>query len=201
MSSDSLCQTVSSNQVSIALGTMDTPNYQPEEIDHPITKPIGQIEDDFERNPIDEPDAIDEIEDLFLAACSQEGLYFDEVDEDICEGDESTFRNEFGWIRSQGQPFALILHDLLEHLLVWGESCVVGRNMGGLLALISEVGSNVQRVVDAYLQAIPKAVQTLFEMSIGRWTILCLLQMPTRSEVGMSIYIYFEVNTEGNSEQ
>ncbi|KUL89660.1 hypothetical protein ZTR_00579 [Talaromyces verruculosus] len=138
---------------------MDTSNYQREEIDHPVTKPIGQIEHDFERNPIDEPDAIDEIEDLFLAACSQEGLYFDDVDEDICEGDES----EFGWIRSQGQPFALILHDLLEYLLIWGESCVVGRNDGAFLGLISEVGSNIQQVVNAYLQAIPKAVQTLFE--------------------------------------
>lgn len=145
---------------------MDTPNYQPDEIDHATTKPINQIEDVFERNPIDETDAIDdidEIEDLFLAACSQEGIYVDDPGEDVWVSDESSFGNKSGWIRSQGQPFSRILYDLLKDLVLWSETCPVGRNHGAFRALMNEVGTSIQRVVDVYLLAIPMAVQALFE--------------------------------------
>lgn len=142
---------------------MPIPNLRPDKIDSENTQALisNLVPDEIDSLHDPDIDLIDEIEDLSLAACGQEDQYFDE-DNDAVEipipedGLGSVYIQE-------PRSFSHILHDLLDKLSVWSNTCTVGRDHGAFVALISDVKPNIHQIVDTYLQGKPQAVQALFE--------------------------------------
>ncbi|KUL90501.1 hypothetical protein ZTR_00013 [Talaromyces verruculosus] len=141
-------------------------------------------------------DLIDDTEDLFLAACIQEGLEFDETDEDEFtieksqrEESPSTRDVTHGRIRSQGQPFAHTIRNILVDLVAWGGTCELGRDTGAFRTLLGEIESNIDQVLDDYLKAIPQHVQALFQND--HWSFDDLVSLSDAKEVqSRGVYIH-----------
>ncbi|RAO69093.1 uncharacterized protein BHQ10_005105 [Talaromyces amestolkiae] len=183
----------------------DSPYVERDSSDPPEADPSADVA---------ESGLIDDIEDLFLVRYTQEGLVFDDVDEprgdgiveDEMVGDRQSvesFRvlvdpseahttiqvSSYGRLNSQGQPFSHTMRSMLESLIAWGPGCDGGPNTGAFLALLSEVESDTDRVLNTYLQAIPRPVQALFEGK--HWSVDDLVCLPdARAVSSRGVYMH-----------